>query len=146
MLRKMFLVSADYLNTVTSNNINTPATPPPDTVRKASKAGEKHNSSKRRTVKKIKKKKYTPKREHDRCVANAPRRDETMISGLKYVPNFTRRMSKGSQIDCRRFHKASTTSLLLIAAGTQTEHGPTKRKKILTSSSSYNPRETSYSI
>jgi len=36
MLRKMYLVSSDYLNTVTSKNSNT--SPPPDKVRKAPQA------------------------------------------------------------------------------------------------------------
>jgi len=58
----MYLVSPDYLSTVTS--------PPPDKVGKAPKAGKKHTtSSKRRSsAKKIKskKKKDTPQHEHDR--------------------------------------------------------------------------------
>jgi len=70
MLRKMYLLSPDYLNTVTSNN--TP--PPPPQSPNTEKAGKKHNSSKRlRSVKKIKrkkkKKKYLSQREHDRWVA-----------------------------------------------------------------------------
>jgi len=69
MLRKMYLVSPDYLNTVT--NKNTP--PPPPQSPNTEKAGKKHNSSKRlRSVKKIKtkkKKKYLSQHEHDRWVA-----------------------------------------------------------------------------
>ena len=69
MLRKMYLVSPDYLNTVTSKN--TP--PPPPQSPNMEKAGKKHNSSKQlRSVKKIKakkKKKYLSHREHDRWVA-----------------------------------------------------------------------------
>ena len=66
MLRKMYLVSPDYLNTVTSKNTPPPPPQPPDT-----KAGKKHNSSKRlRSVKKRKtKKKDTPRREHDKWLA-----------------------------------------------------------------------------
>jgi len=68
MLRKMYLVSPDYLNTATSKN--TP--PPPPQSPNTKKAGKKHNSSKRlRSVKKIKtkKNKYLSQREHDRWVA-----------------------------------------------------------------------------
>jgi len=71
MLRKMYLVSPDYLSTVTSKNriIPTPS-PPPDMVRKAKKAEKKHTSSKRRrSAKKIKSTKDTPQRERDRWVA-----------------------------------------------------------------------------
>jgi len=77
----MYLVSPDYLNTVTSKNSITPPTrPPPDKVRKAPEAEKKHTSIKRRrSAKKIKskKKKDTPQREHDRWVAkrSAARRD-----------------------------------------------------------------------
>jgi len=70
MLRKMFLVSQDYLSTVTSKNSIT--SPPPDKVREAPKAEKKHTSSKRRrSAKKIKskKKKDTPQRERDRWAA-----------------------------------------------------------------------------
>ena len=79
MLRKMYLVSPDFLSTVTSkNSITSP--PPPDKVRKAPKAEKKHTSRKRRrSAKKIKskKKKDTPQREHFRWVAqrSAARRD-----------------------------------------------------------------------
>ena len=73
MLRKTYLVSPDNLNTVKSkNSITPPPPPPPDKVRKAPKAEKKHTSSKRRrsAIKiKSKKKKDTPKREHDMCVA-----------------------------------------------------------------------------
>jgi len=70
MLRKMYLVSPDYLNILTSKNTPSPPTAqPPNTE----KAGKKQNSSKRpRSVKKIKtqkKKKYSSQREHDRWVA-----------------------------------------------------------------------------
>ena len=64
----MYLVSLDYLNTVTSKN--TP--PPPPQTPNTEKAGKKHNSNKRlRSVKKIKtkKKKYSSQRAHDRWVA-----------------------------------------------------------------------------
>ena len=77
MLRKMYIVSPDYLKTGTSKNS---ITPPPDKVRKAPVAEKKHTNSKgRRSVKKIKskKKKDTPQREHDIWVAqrSAARRD-----------------------------------------------------------------------
>ena len=74
----MYLVSLDYLNTVTTKNS---ITPPPDKVRKVPEAEKKHTSSKRRrrSVKKIKskKKKDTPRCEHDTWVAkrSAARRD-----------------------------------------------------------------------
>jgi len=73
----MYLVSPDYLNTVTSKYS---ITSPPDKARKAPKAEKKHTSSKRRRcAKKIKskKKKDTPQREHGRWVAqrSAARRD-----------------------------------------------------------------------
>ena len=64
----MYLVSPDYLNTVTSKNTR----PPPPQSPNTEKAGKIHNSSKRlRSVKKIKtkKKKYSSQREHDRWVA-----------------------------------------------------------------------------
>ena len=95
MLRKMYLVSPDNLNTVTIKN--TP--PPPPESPNTEKAGKKHNSSKRpRAVKKIKtkKKKYSSQREHDRWVAkrSAARRGHDYEKGLHYVANFTRWMSK----------------------------------------------------
>ena len=68
MLHKMYLVSPDYLNTVTSKNTPSPPSQSPNTE----KVGKKHNSSKRlRSVKKIKtkKKKSSSQREHDRWVA-----------------------------------------------------------------------------
>jgi hypothetical protein len=69
MLRKMYLVSPDYLNTVTSKNTRTPPLQSPNTE----KAGKKHNSSKRlRSVKKIKtkkKNKYLSQRERDSRVS-----------------------------------------------------------------------------
>jgi hypothetical protein len=73
----MYLVSLDYLNTVTTKNS---ITPPPDKVRKDPEAEKKQTSSKRRrSVKKIKskKKKDTPRCEHDTWVAkrSAARRD-----------------------------------------------------------------------
>ena len=91
----MYLVSPDYLSTVTSLPLL------PAKVRKAPKAEKKHTSSKRRrSAKKIKskKKKDTPQREHDRCATQrlAARR---MISLLKYVLNCMRRMSKERDIN-----------------------------------------------
>ena len=93
MLRKMYLVSPDYLSTVTSKNriIPTPS-PPPDMVRKAKKAEKKHTSSKRRrSAKRIKskKKKYTPQREHDRSVAkrSAARRDYDKFVKVRAEPH-----------------------------------------------------------
>jgi len=69
MLRKMYLVSPDYLNTITSKN----TLPPPPQSPNTEKAAKKHNSNKRlRSVKKIKTKKqekYLSQREHDRWVA-----------------------------------------------------------------------------
>ena len=96
MLRKMYLVSPDYLNTVTSKN--TPQPPPQS--RNTEKAGKKHNCNKRlRSVKKIKTKKrekYLSQREHDRWVAkhSAARRGRDYDKWFKYVANFTRRISK----------------------------------------------------
>jgi len=68
MLCKMYLVSPDYLNTVTSKNTPPPPHPSPNTE----KAGKKHNSKLLRSVKKIKtkkKNKYLSQRERDRWVA-----------------------------------------------------------------------------
>jgi biopolymer transport protein ExbD len=76
----MYLVSPDYLNTVTSkNSINTPPHPPAK-VRKAPEAEKKHTTSSkgRRSAKKMKskKRKYSS-HEHDTWVAkrSAARRD-----------------------------------------------------------------------
>ena len=80
----MYLVSPDYLSTVTSkHSITSPPPPPPPAakVRKVPKAEKKHISSKRRRSAKqkikSKKKKDTPQREHDRWAAQhlAARRD-----------------------------------------------------------------------
>ena len=76
----MYLVSPDYLNTVTGNNSDSRLPPPPKVARKASGVGKKHNSSKRRRSVKNTKKKDTVKHEYDK--------------GLKYLPNFRRRISK----------------------------------------------------
>jgi len=65
MLRKMDLVSPEYLNTVTSKN--TP--PPPPQSPNTEKAGKKKNSSKRLGSVKKTKKKCLSQREHDRWVA-----------------------------------------------------------------------------
>jgi len=53
---------------------------------------------------------------------NAPRQDVdvTMISGLKYVANFTRRISKEPEKDRSRFLKVSTTSLPLLGYADRT--------------------------
>jgi len=95
MLRKMYLVSPNYVNTVTSKN--TP--PPPPQTPNTEKAGKKHISSKRlRSVNKIKtkKKKYSSQREHDRWVVkrSASRRGYDYDKWFKVRANFTRRMSK----------------------------------------------------
>jgi hypothetical protein len=119
----MYLASPDYLHTVTRKN--TP--PPPPQSPKTEKAGKKHNSSKRlRSAKRIKtkkKKKYFSQREHDMWVENASQRDVdvTMVSGLKYVANFTRRYRKKEpDKDCSRFLKASTPSLPLLGYAERT--------------------------
>jgi len=70
----MYLVSPDYLSTVTSkNSITSPPPPPPAKVRKAPEAEKKHTISKRRRSAKqkikSKKKKDTPQREHERWTA-----------------------------------------------------------------------------
>jgi len=67
MLRKMYLVSPDYLKTITSNNRGT-GLPPPKMARKALEEGNKHSSKRRRSVKHTKKKKDTEKREYDKWV------------------------------------------------------------------------------
>ena len=134
MLRKMYLVSPDYLNTVTSKNTPSPPPQPRDT-----KAGEKHNSSKRlRPVKKIKKKKEkdTPRREHDRWVAkrSAARRgrgrdydkwlnvrgklreaDIEKKRQIKSVADFLKQVLPASPFSAPRDASHSDT---------QTEHGP----------------------
>ena len=68
----MYLVSPDYLSTVTSKN---KITSPAAKVRKVPKAEKKHTGSKRRRT--AKRKKDTPQREHDRWAAQrlAARRD-----------------------------------------------------------------------
>jgi len=94
MLRKMYLVLSDYLNTVTSKN--TP--PPPPQSPNTEKAGKNNSSKRLRSVKKIEKKKKNICRNANTIggLQNVSRRDVdvTMISGLKYVANFTRRISK----------------------------------------------------
>jgi len=66
-------------------------------ARKAPGAGKISSKRRRQSVKNTKKK----------------IQDMNMISGLKYVPNFTRRMSKETDKGCSRFIKASLTVLLL---------------------------------
>ena len=63
MLRKMYLVSPDYLNTVTSKN-----TPPPP-PQSASRRRLAKNDYGLQKIKTTKKKKYLSQREHDRWVA-----------------------------------------------------------------------------
>ena len=133
MLRKMYLVSPDYLNTVTSKNTPPPLPQSPNTE----KAGKKHNSSKRlRSVNR----KYLSQREHDRWVAkrSAARRGLTMISGLKYVANFARRISKEPDKDCSRFLKTSTTGLAVLGYADRTGSPRGTR----TTTSSCNPHKT----
>ena len=77
MLRKMYLVSPDYLKTVTSCNSATRLPPPrPKTARKALGAGKKHSSSKRRRRQSVKKK-DAARHEYDKWVkARATARSE----------------------------------------------------------------------
>jgi len=131
MLRKRYLVSPDYLNTVTSNNSsNTPN--PSDKIRKASsEAGKKHNSSKRRrTVKKIK-----TRREYDRWVTkrSAARRDYDKwfkVRGKLYEADVERKRKIKTVADfLKQVLPSSSSSSKLNAShsGTQTELGPAKR-------------------
>ena len=136
MLRKMYLVSPDYINTVQSKN-----TPPPQPPN--AKAGEKQNSSKQRSVKKIKtkNKKYSSRREHDRWVTkrSAARRvrdcdkwfkvraklreaDVERKSQIKNVADFLKQVLPST---------TSSSSWLPDAphSGTHTELGATKRIK-----------------
>ena len=96
MLRKIYLVSPEYLKTITSNNSSTrhPPPPPPKMARKATGAGKKHGG-KRRYVKNTKKKKGTVKRVYDRWVtARATARREydkwfnTLNAELKPICHF----------------------------------------------------------
>jgi len=124
MLRKMYLVSPDYLNTVTSKN--TP--PPPPQSPNTEKAGKKHNSSKRlRSVKKIKKKKKDlSQREHDSWVAER----FAARSGRDYDKWFKVR-GKLHEVDIERKNQIKTVADFLKqvlpaspSSDTQTEHGP----------------------
>jgi hypothetical protein len=124
MLRKMYLVSSDYLNTVTSKN--TP--PPPPLSPNTEKAGKKHNSSKRlRSVKKIQtKKKDSSQREHDRWVAKRP----AARRGRDYDKWFKAR-GKLQETDIERKNQIKTVADFLKHvlpaspfSDTQTEHGP----------------------
>jgi len=124
MLLNMYLVSPDYLNTVTSKK-----TPPsPSQSPNTEKAGKKHNSSKGlRSVKKIKKKKkYFSQREHDRWVAKrfAARR------GCDYDKWFKLR-GKFHEEDIERKNQIKIVADFLKqvlpaspSSDTQTEHGP----------------------
>jgi len=116
MLRKMYLVSPDYLNTVTSKN-----TPPPLLQSPNTKARKKHNSNKRlRSVKNIKsekKKKYLSQREHDRWVAkrSAGRRGRDYDKWFKVHGKLHETdIERKNRIKTSRFLKASTTSLSLL--------------------------------
>jgi len=118
----MYLVSPDYLNSVTSKN--TP--PPPPQSPSPKKAGKKHNSSKRlRSVKKIKKKKYLSQREHDRRVAKrfAARRERDYDKWFKV-------RGKLHEADIERKNQIKTVADFLkqvlpaSSSDTQTEHGP----------------------
>ena len=99
----MYLVSPDYLNTVTSKN----NPPPPPQSPSPKKAGKKQNSSKRlRSVKKIKtkkKKKYLLQREHDRWVPkhSAARRERDYDKWFKVRGKLHEAdIERKNQIDC----------------------------------------------
>jgi len=149
MLRKMYLVSPDYLNTVTSKNKPPPLPQSPNTE----KAGKEHNNSKRlRSVKEIKtkeKKKYWSQREHDRWVAkrSAARRgrdydkwfkvrgklheaDVETNNQIKTVANFLKQVLPASPSSEQRDPSHSDT---------QTEHGPRETR---TTTFSCNPHKT----
>jgi len=127
MLRKMYHVSPDYLNTVTSKN--TP--PPPPQSPNTEKAGKKQNSSKRLGSVKKTKKKYLSQREHDRWVAKR----STARRGRDYDKWFKAR-GKLHEADLERKNKIKTVAdflkqVLLASSAqgdasdsdTQTEHG-----------------------
>ena len=118
----MYLVSPDYLNTVTSKNTPRPPPQSPNTE----KAGKKHNSSKRlRSVKKIKtkkKKKYLSQREHDMWI--------TARRGHDYDKWFKVR-GKLHEADIERKKEIKTVADFLKqvlpaspSSDTQKEHGP----------------------
>jgi len=143
MLRKMYLVSPDYLSTVTSKHSITPPPPPAAKVRKAPKA-EKHNSSskRRRSAKqkiKSKKKKDTPQREQDRWAAQrlAARRDYDKFVKVRDYDKFVKVRAKLHDADVKRKRRIktvadflkqvlppTTTSVQRDASHSQTEHGP----------------------
>jgi len=125
MLRKMYLVSPDYLNTVTKKN--TP--PPPPRSPNTEKAGKKQNSNKLlRSVKKIKtkkKKKYLSQREHDSWVAKrfAARRGRDYDNWFKVRGKLHEDIERKNQIKTvadflKQVLPASRSS------DTQTKHGP----------------------
>jgi len=137
MLRKMYLVSPDYLNTVTNNNSNTPTPPPPDTDRKVSEAREKRKSSRRRSVQRKKlKKQCTPKRAHDRRVAkrSAARRDYDKwfkVRAKLYEADVERKSQIKTVVDflkqvLQTSPSSSSSPRDASHSGTQTEHGPSK--------------------
>jgi len=119
MLRKMYLVSSDYLNTSTSKN--TP--PPPPQSPNTEKAGKKHNSGKRlRSVKK----KYLSQRERDSRVAKR----FTARRGRDYDKWFKVR-GKLNEEDIERKNQIKTVADFLKhvlptspSSDTQTKDGP----------------------
>ena len=134
MLRKMYLVSPDYLSTVTRKHSITSPPPPAAKVRKVPKA-EKHNSSKRRRSAKqkikSKKKKDTPQREHDRWAAQR-------LAARRGYEKFVKVRAKLHDADVKRKRRINTVADFLKqvlppttassaqrdASHSQTEHGP----------------------
>jgi len=139
MLRKMYLVSPDYLSTVTSKNSITSQPPPPpsDKGRKAPKTEKKHTSSKcRRSAKqkiKSKKKKDTPQSEHDRWAAQrlAARRDHeksVKVRAKLHEADVKRKRQIKTVADFLKQvlppTATSSSSAQRDASHSQTEHGP----------------------
>jgi len=140
MLRKMYLVSPDYLNTVTSKN----SPPSPPQTPNTEKAGKKHNSSERlRCVKN----KYLSQREHDRWVAkrSAARR------GRDYDKWFNVR-GKLLEADIERKNQIKTVAdflkqvLPVSPSLGYADRTWSPRETRTTTTSSCNPHKTTFSI
>ena len=130
MLCKMYLVSPEYLKTITGNNSDTRLPPPPPKVaRKAPGAGKKHGG-KRRSVKNTKNKKGTVKREYDRWVtARATARREydkwIKVRAKLHEANVDRKSQiKTVAYFLKQVLPASSPKLGGSHLGTQTELGP----------------------
>ena len=123
MLRKMYLVSPDYLNTVTMNNSSTRLPPPLKTARNVSEAGKRHSSSKwRLSVKNTKKKKDTARHEYKWVKVRAKLRkaDVERNRQIKTVAKFLKQVLPSSPKSDQNIKPNLEASHL----GTQTELRP----------------------